>query len=242
MEPMNRFGELIFQQRISKGTTALHIILAGLAVIGALATREPLVVAAAVVIAVGLLVAAIASVIGRLRCYERGLTKRSLFGERQLAYADVDVFTYRATAVHYAGFHTRTTIRLRLVPAKPQRKVAFTVVVAGGHEAQIQGLRENVAAIIAEKMLKRLQTETDVVWTDSARLSREGVRFKRRRFVGSEDTFLPFTAHPGATFENGSLLLTAPGSDKSVLKLETGGPNFFPGFELFHLLATRASR
>lgn len=233
------FGQLIFEQRNAKGTTVFLTILAGLAVAGALALGEPLVLAAAGVLALGFVLVGIANAVGAHRCYESGLTKRSLLGERALAYADVEVLSYRSTAIHYSGYDARTNVWLEFLPAKPHKKVAFMVNVPAGHEAQIESLRDKVAAVIAERMYKRMASESEVSWTSSVRLSRSGIRFHKSRLLGSgTEVFVSFAENPRFRFEDGTFVLVAADSEEAVLKIETALPNFYPGLVLFHSLAS----
>ena len=68
--------------------------------------------------AIGILwwVLAAANAIGRHLCFERGLVRRSLFGQREVAYKDVGAFCYGEVAVHMYGIHTRTTVIVRFEP------------------------------------------------------------------------------------------------------------------------------
>jgi hypothetical protein len=239
-------GSIVYEQRVSKVTTAA-VVLVGLGLVaGAVATGEPLAVAGAVLIALGFLALGAANVASGhrgYRCHERGIARWSVFGERTLAYADVEVFQYQATAVLYAGVHTRTNVRLRFVPAGRRRGVEFTVVLAPGQEAPLERVRDLVAAVVAGRLADRLASEPEVPWTDSIRLSHDGIRYAQKKHFGLSTTeaFVSFSERVNARIESGFCSLVAPARKEVLFTIPTSAPNFFPGFALMCRLADRAT-
>ena len=202
-------------------------------VVGAIATGEPIAVGAAVLIAIGLIAATASSLVNTLRCYERGLVKRTLFGrERKFAYSEANVLVYQVTRV--VSVYAQTNVRLEVVPAKPHRKIRLF----GPYPEGIEAFRDAVAAAIAKKMIDRLASETEIAWSGKVRLSREGVLFPKAKFIGSETVSIPFSDNPKASFERGRFHLAGK---ESALVLETGAPNFYSGYLAMELLRARCS-
>src|SRR5438034_11203053 len=111
------FGQLIFEWRTGKGTAITTVIVGVLLVAGAIATGEPIAIGAAVLLLIAFVAATASSLVNTLRCYERGLVKKTLFGEKQFAYSDVNVLTYQATRV--VGIYAQTNVKVEVMLAKP---------------------------------------------------------------------------------------------------------------------------
>jgi hypothetical protein len=149
------WGQLLFEQRMPWGVLSAIVAL-GLFVVGAAATtRQPVSVAIGVGLAVFLWVGAAADPVAGCRghrCFESGLTRRTLFGRRGLAYADVAAIQYEARAVVFWGKHRRTRIRIRLVAGRPLRAVDVRVVVRAGEEGPLEAVHDIVAGLVASKV------------------------------------------------------------------------------------------
>lgn len=227
MEPRD-FGKLIFEWRTGKGTAITTVIVGVLLVAGAIATGEPIAVGAAVLLLIGFVAGAASSLVSVLRCHERGLVKRTLFGEKQFAYSEVDVLVYQATRV--VGIYAQTNVRVEVVPAKPHGKISLF----GPYREGVEAFRDAVAAAVARKMLDRLASEPEITWTGKVSLSRQGVRFQKAKFVGTETVFIPFSENPEMNFDAGTFHLAG---QEMGLNIDVGSPNFFPGYQVMRTLA-----
>jgi hypothetical protein len=236
-------GRVLFE----KGTSRTLIGVLGLLALGAFATSIPFFMsrelpAAGVVVLVGLLLAwaTVHLSLSTLRCHERGIVQRSPLSQRVLKYAEMDRLTYGATRHYHNGVYTGTHISMRFASDSAGKPIQYSAT-SRGSEQDLELLRDQVSSMIAQRLYDRLSREPEVPWT-SARLSKKGVHYRKKKLIGSrEETVSRYDQDLRYRIDSGTLHLFVPGEKKSVLDLPCSGNNFYPGFLLFQQLATEAA-
>lgn len=171
-------------------------------------------------------------------CYEKGLVKKSPFGQTTLLYSAMDRMHYAATRQYVNGGYQGTSIQIRFFPEGGGKSIGLSVNVNGSEE-DLEFLRDQVSQIIAGRLYERLSREAEVHWTPSVRLSKDGVHFFRAKLLGQgPPAFADFSQNLSYSFNEGYFHLFTPGDEKSVLSIACSEVNFFPGFVLFRWLAT----
>jgi hypothetical protein len=239
-------GRVLFVRRSRK--SAVYTVLGGLALLALgffLGSRN--VAGNDRLIALGMSVAGIvclpASVLlwfKACRRHENGLSMTTLFGRREILYTDVERMSYSAVRHYHNGIYTGTQILLAAYPAAG-KPIVFSAHSRGDSE-DIDNLREDLARRIAGKLYARLAHQQEVPWTPRVRLSREGIRFEKQKFVGrGEAMFVPYAERPQIEIKAGTLHLSAPGRKGTLLRVPCMSQNFYPGFILFQALRHEAA-
>lgn len=174
------------------------------------------------------------------RVHQGGIVKLSAFGRRQLLFAEVERMSCQTTRHYHNGVYTGTSFELRFQPGKG-RPLKIKVRVRGSlHD--LEQLRDRVAGLLADRLRERLDRESEAPWTDGVWLSRQGVRFARRRLIGrGEETAAAFSRDLRFSIDQGTLQLFVPGDPKPVLSIPCAAEGFYPGFVLFGRLAAEAA-
>lgn len=176
---------------------------------------------------------------GREAVHECGLTRQGVLGRRELRYADVDRLSYSATRQYHNGVYTGTRYSLRC--AAPGGRPITILGWGRGSEGNLDGLRDHIAGVVAERMRSRLAAEGEVAWTRGLRLTPTGVRFQRSRLVGrGPDVFLPWAALR-YEIEAGCFHLYEADAAKPSLSVGCDSENFYPGHVLFGKLPGEAA-
>ena len=175
------------------------------------------------------------------RRHEHGLSMSTVFGHREILYADVASMSYSAVQHYHNGIYTGT--RYMLV-AKPAAGKPITFLAHSRADSDdIDNLREDLARRIAGKLYARLAHEQEVPWTPRVALSREGIRFEKQKFVGRGEVMaVRFAEHPQIEIKGGTLYLSAPGHKGNLLRISCMSQNFYPGFILFQALKNEMAR
>ena len=176
----------------------------------------------------------------RFRCHEHGVYKRGLVKEKRLLYRDVGSFTYSATRQYVNGVYAGTSLSMKFVPeeATGSPTVSFSRSVRN-LDRDLDDLRDHISGVVARKMLASIEAGGEAQWTPDAVLAVEEIRFRKPKLVGKgEWTSLPYSQITGSTVQDGILHLFAEGEEKSVMRLQAGAENFFPGLvALGHIIA-----
>jgi hypothetical protein len=148
-----------------------------------------------------------------------------------MPYLEVGQFSYGATRNYYNGAYTGTTVNMRFLPVNPGGKsITYTATVRNADD-ELDGLRDHVSRVVGSHMLDRLHQDGEVLWTANATLTREGVRFRKAKFIGTGDeVLLPYSQISGINFATGVFQLFETGNVDPVLKITVSEMNFFPGF------------
>jgi len=245
--PAGELGRVLFVRRSRK--SAVYTVLGGLALLALgfflgsrnVAGNDRLI--ALGMTAAGILCLPISVLLWAKACrrHENGLSMTGLFGQRQILYTDVERMSYSAVQHYHNGIYTGTQILLAAYPAAG-KPIVFSAHSRGDSE-DIDNLREDLAQRIACKLYARLAHEPEVPWTPRVRLSRQGIRFERQKFVGrGEEMFVHFTENPQIEIKAGTLHLSAPGRKGTLLRVPCMAQNFYPGFILFQALRNEAAQ
>jgi hypothetical protein len=169
-----------------------------------------------------------------LRCHQFGVTKRGLFGERSLRYADVAVFSYSAVRHFHNGAYTGTIFRLGFEPVPERARDRITHSVTLPHaDQELEGLRDQVSRMIAARMARQLAAGEPVRWTPHLRFVPDGVEYRPAGFFGrKEPVLVPFREIYSYQIHQGTFFLWAKGQKKAVVREAMTQRNFFPGFYL----------
>jgi hypothetical protein len=244
-----RLGRIIFERRQPHSTAVTLMVLAALLGfgglgLGAFGVFKPVLF----LVGLGLLAGAVASGLGAahtylafFRCHEWGVRKRGLFGDRQLRYADVASFTYNAIRMFVNGAYSGTTFTLTFEPYRELRRsrIHYSVQLRNV-DTELDNLRDQIAAIIAARMLRQHQEGREVRWTANLCYLRDGLEYRPAGWIGRKDPeVVPYDQITGYNVEQGTFSLWAWGKDKPVVQENIGSPNFFPGFMMLVQLTRR---
>ncbi len=239
-------GRLFFEHRTSRTTVALAVVVAlAVGIPGALMLPAGGGTAGlgAVFLALGIgsLVAAAAAGWYRVRFHANAVVRRTLFGSRTLAFAEVEGLAYRAVAVYTQGAYAGTSVRMVLRSAPPAKKLVIKARAWGTPE-DLERVRNGIATLIASRLAEEIEAGGEVEWAPSVWLSRDGLRFIAKRLVGSgEERRVDYRQEPAFDIQGEVFRLFLPPEKKPVLKIPCGRENFYPGFLLFQQLAWEAA-
>jgi hypothetical protein len=244
-----RLGRIIFERRHPRSTTAALAVMA--AVLGLVSL--PLILfgianPAPLVVGLGLLVVGAATGLGAyqtrvafFRCHEWGVHQSGLFVDKRLRYGDVASFTYRAVRVFVHGAYTGTTFTFVFDPLPPQKssRIRYSVRL-GNVDAELDNLRDQIARILAFRMIGQLRQGQPVRWTANLCFLPEGLEYRPAGWVGRKGAqVLPYDQVAGFNLDQGTFSLWAKGRAKPVMQENSTEPNFFPGFVMLSLMAGR---
>lgn len=237
-------GRILFERRAKKSTRvilALVALVLGLISLGLLFDKEPgLKVFGGVLLAcaAGTLYSSIAMKRSVFRCQQRGVMKVSLFGERQLRFADTGSFTYSATRHYHNGAYVGTNIGMKFeaLPESNARSISYNTSVHG-EDTSLEELRDFISRAIAGRMAERLSAGQTVKWTDNLTFVAEGLEYRSGGFLGRKPAVtLPYSEYHGYGLDQGTFSIFRKGAKKAVMTESASAPNFFPGFYLLQLL------
>ena len=172
------------------------------------------------------------------RCHERGVWKRTPFGQQTLRYADVGSFQYSAVRHYHNGAYTGTQLLLRFRPITPDRGPAIKYTTrTRGDDDDLDGLRDYVSRSIGIRMAEQVRAGQPVHWTSNLQFTPDGIRYRPSSFLGrKEHQLLPYTDYGGYDLKQGVFHLFARGNKKSIVTEQAAAENFYPGFFLLVML------
>lgn len=237
-------GRILFERRAKKFTRAILSLVAlvlSLGSLGLLFDKDPAlkVIGGMLLVAAGsLLYAAIAMKRSVFRCQQRGVMKVTLFGERQLRFADTGSFSYSATRHYHNGAYVGTFINLKFepLPEANARSISYNTSVQG-EDASLEELRDFISRAIASRMAERLSAGQTVKWTNNLTFVANGLEYRPGGLLGRKAaTTLPYSEYHGYGLDQGTFSIFRNGAKKAVMTESASAPNFFPGFYLLQLL------
>jgi hypothetical protein len=236
--PTRGMGRLLFQKAQSLITAGAIALLGSLTLVAGLMAGEDEVKVICGILGLVMIVGAAVAGRRRFQAFEMGLVRRTLFRERTVLYADVERLTYVATRHYYNGAYTGTSLSITCGTA--HGRLTFTTRVHG-QENDLEGLRDHMARIVARKLHGRLQQEAEVPWCDGVKISRAGLRFRRRKMIGrGEEVFRPWS-ELRFSIQEGFLHLFEPDQKTSTASFPCAAENFYPGLVLFETLPAEAA-
>ncbi|WP_254512725.1 hypothetical protein [Anatilimnocola floriformis] len=166
-----------------------------------------------------------ASLFTQVRCFETGIVYSTLLGTRQLRFADLESLTFAKRSQHTGrGVYSDYFALLRPIPITGVRPISFHVD-GNWRRADIEALRDHIAAILAQKMLLKLQQTGTVDWTPLMRITRTGLECLDNR----EWQMVPWT-NLRLELEDDEWLKVRDSRVRSgVLQVSKESENFYPG-------------
>jgi hypothetical protein len=249
----SRMGRILFERRPGRAYRALFWLLpliAGLAVVVAIVAGmagkvdDVSIVAIAVAIGVGCCWLMVLSQAVWFRCYEEGVSRRWLWWEKRVKYAEIESFTYSSTRQYVKGVYAGTKFSLTFVANTGRRpvKLAYSKTLRNvDHE--LDHLRDHVSGVIAARMLDQFGRGNPVDWTTGLRFLPEALEYQPRGwFRRKAPVMLRYDEIAGMDLISGVFHLWVNGQKKPAVKEQVGQPNFFPGYlVLSHLLTMQAA-
>ena len=239
-ESKEGLGRVLFEKKGSRANSLIAGILGvPCLLMGAAMARTEIVIGLCVA-AFGALLVGVAVAVTRssFRAHERGIVKRSLFGQTSLLYANVERMTYAATRHYYNGVYTGTSISLKC--AGGGTSLSFTRTIKGS-ESDLDSIREHIAKLIAGRYYERIKGGEEVAWANGIRLSRHGLRFNRSKLMGKGEELRPAWGDIRYSIDAGYLNVFVPGQNKVAIQVPCAADNFYPGLVLFEILPGEAA-
>jgi hypothetical protein len=227
-------GRLFFTRRPAGGALLMAVAgalsLAGIGFgVALLVAGDVAIGAAAAAAGVALLGATLVFAPIAVDCCEGRLVRRTLLRARELHFREIERLRYSATRQYYNGVYTGTTYDLKVWPAAGSRGARLTSSRRGTDD-DLEWLRDEIAGLVAERLVAAVARDGAVDWAAGARFTRDSLHFRRRRLLGKGE---PMVARydSGLTYSitDGVFHLFLPDEPKSVLDVSCREPNFYPG-------------
>ncbi|HEX6903364.1 MAG TPA: hypothetical protein VF789_26845 [Thermoanaerobaculia bacterium] len=200
---------------------------------------RPVLAAFNAVIGVVLALATLQGALTGFRCYEKGVVSFSAFGRRQILFSEVERMSFQVKRLSRKAVYLVTLFKMKLYP-REGRPLTLTDR-AYQRLSDLEKLQDRLAGMIADRLRDRIAYEGEALWTDGVRISREGVRFTRRRLLGGgEETLAAFSQDLRFAIDRGRFELFVPDDRRPVLTISCDAENFYPGFLLFQRFAFEA--
>ncbi len=176
-----------------------------------------------------ILFATIVAAFSRFQIFEQGIRKRSLFGERELLYSDIESLSFNQTRNYVNGAYTGTSYKLSLNPVGSDRPLRVSGTAKGDDE-EVGAVEQHITPLVAEKMFTQLENGQPAAWGRHAQLTREGIQVTGRSgFAGGKARLVPYSPDLSTKINGGICDVFAPGEKKRFLRLNCDSLNFYPG-------------
>jgi len=242
-------GRLFFQRTMSRSLVATCLLIGFAAIVGGfLAMHWGVFHKAGFSLALGGViglcgmltgVAGVAFHTASFRCYEHGVCQRRLFVLRTLRYRDVESLSFSTLQQFVNSVYSGTVLKLELTPSarSPGKKIHFRITVRDT-DAELEWLRDHIAAIIATRMVADFAAGKGVRWTPQLRIQSSGILHQPRSLLGhpKHPTLVPFTSVTCCDIEEGQFRLWTNSQERAVLCVDAAEPNFYAGFRLLQAL------
>lgn len=241
----NHLGRVIFERKPAASTRwitalgAFTLFLLGFAMMMATLAGPPRDRGAFGLIAVGILAAGVACVLGWLhlrrslfRCHQYGLVKCGLRGEKRLRYEHVVGFTYQATRHFHNGVYTGTVFVLDFEPDADHAsaRIRYSVTLRQA-DRQLDELRQQVAMIMGEEMYRRVVNGFPVKWTPALTFQGDKLLYTPLGLFGrKEGKEIPLASITQYKMADANCDLLVDGQKKAVASESMHARNFHPGF------------
>jgi hypothetical protein len=176
-----------------------------------------------------------------VRCYERGLVKHSVLGQREIQFAEVGGIIYRVSLYSFKGIHLFTNLSLILHRRRVGEPFRIDLQTRRKGDQDLEGLRDHLADRLADEAYEQLEREGEIRWADGVWLTHQGVRYTTwKPDQDSDVNFLHFAQGVLYGFEKGDFHLYRKGDGKPIAQMPADAPNFFAGFRLMERLVAEA--
>jgi hypothetical protein len=166
------------------------------------------------------------------RCHEFGLCRVGPLATRTIRYRDVAIVRYRALRQFVHGTYAGTSVMLTVGTNGETRVEAVTYTTTWKRpDAELLRLRDQVATIVAQRMLDQLKAGRTVEWTPLLRFRPDALVFQPKRRLGRDKApvTIPYDAVNQFNIDNGRFHLWTNYQERAVLAEETSEPNFYAG-------------
>jgi hypothetical protein len=165
-----------------------------------------------------------------LRVHSLGVTRTTVFGTRDIRYAEVGKFTWSGVRQFVHGVYTGTTLQIALEPLPGTLAPAVHCELTHqGSDQELDGLRDGIAGTIANRWLAELQDGAAVPWTGNSVFRHAGLEhrkgwFRARRLI-AYGKLLRWEVRGGWLYVYGP-------EGKTLVQEQCKQTNFFPGLAL----------
>jgi hypothetical protein len=172
------------------------------------------------------------------RCHQFGVYKKSLMGEFQLLYSEVDAFSYSAVKNYHKGSYIGTTVTFSFFPrAEVTRpKIVYSTSVKNMDRA-LDELCDTVAEMIGSRIVQDVTSGKTVTWTDNLVFEPTALRYKPSGFFSRQpEQRMNYQQVGGHDLQDGTFSLFQRGKPKAVMTESSTARNFFPGLYALDVL------
>jgi hypothetical protein len=172
----------------------------------------------------------------RMRCYESGVGRRWGPGEFCLRFDEISEFTCAAKKI------LESYIQLSMTFQAARGTIRFVGTVQN-LDADLDGLRDRVAKVMAFRILCQLRDGIAVPWVGENVLLPEGLQFRRPAMFGlaaGAIEILPYEQIGDVQIEKDTFYLYGKSQGRPLTKIPAGSVNFYPGY--FAVLALMEGR
>ncbi len=183
-----------------------------------------------------ILLAGIATAFSRFQIFEQGIRKRSMLGERELRYNDIEGLSSNQTRNPFNCFYSYT---LSLNPVGGDRPLRISGTTRGEDE-EVGAVEQHITPLVAEKMLTQLENGRPAAWGKHAQLTREGIQVTGRgAFLWGKARLVPYSPDLTTRISGGYCEVFAPGEKRGFLCLNCNSLNFYPGLLVIEQMGVR---
>ncbi len=184
-----------------------------------------------------MLVDGIVAAFSGYQVFEQGIRKRSLAGQRELRYSEIESFSFAQSQQAIICGRPQTQIRLSMKPedGKPLQVSGMAI----GRDEEIRAVELNLTPLVAKKMLARLDSGHPAAWGKHAQLTLDGIQVTGRlAFFGAKARLVQYSQISSLRIYEDFYEIFALEEKKGFLRLDSASVNFYPGLLLIEHMAS----
>lgn len=178
----------------------------------------------------------------RLLVYEEGITERSFFHSHTLRYSEIMSFRFRMTRNYSGLFYAGASVSMRFTTGRRALEDIQYSQNLRVFDADLDGLCEHVARMMARQLLERLERGDMVRWGPTAMFTKDGLLIQnaKLRLPATERRIL-YDEKLRFHFEEGTFHLFIGAEERAAMTVERASDtdNFYPGLHLLGMLSSR---
>jgi hypothetical protein len=175
----------------------------------------------------------------KLACFEDGIAQIWPKSRMELRFEEIAEFTYIASHALVNGSYSGSTVTFVIRATEVAGRQKWTVWnhLSNPNCTPYDRIRDIISLALATKMLRTLEEQGFVEWTQGIWFVTDGILRKKNGFFSrSVPIIIPYESITNCVFKNDVLqVYVAPSSDVAQLEIKVNRPNVFPG----HLLLER---
>ena len=187
-----------------------------------------------VVLFVGLLGLVLWMTFNRFRCYERGASRRTVFGTKTIFYENLESFCFAARNNLENQAHISTTVKLGFTVKAEFGGTSISYSrKAVNLDRGLLKVRELASAPIVTQWRKQLATGKEVPWQEDVSFSSKGLTCQIYRYGAEpEKRNVAYEKIERHTCKEGVFGLYVEKEESPFLEVLTDSPNFYPGLSI----------